>query len=236
MILEKATADTEQARLERLARAHDRAHTGLQHLVENTTRRLQAIEAELPAADAAAARTRSSRGEAFTFTVDTHPAHAIPARTEAAEALAALITGRRSAAAARLGDRDIDLGRVADLAGHTVHAAYRPVLWNPGAQGQYVFTFGPDVPPSVAVTTPASPQAITVGLIRRLENAAADQIPARPGELRREHAERSAELAKARDRLGQPFETRRPAHRRPRQHRPHRRRRGRPLRAGPRCV
>ena len=207
LILEKATADAERTRLERLARAHDRAQSALVSLIGRTQSRLAVIQTELPAADTAASRTQDTRGEAFTMTLRADPVHTVRTRTEAAESLRAVIGARHATAGrSRHDQRDIDLGHVADLAGHTVHAAHRPALWDRTDPGQFVFTFGPAVPSTVAVLVPAHTEAITVGLIRRLENTATDQIPARPPGLRREHRERSIELAKARDRVGHPFQ------------------------------
>src|SRR6476620_4329466 len=73
LVLDKATADAELARLVRLRRAHQRNLTAIAHRVQQAEAQITRCDADLAALDAAAARTTSTRGDAFRAVVNSTP-------------------------------------------------------------------------------------------------------------------------------------------------------------------
>jgi len=68
-ILDKARADTDVARLERLERAHNAAGHHLTHTIDTADRLLPQLVGELQQVDAAIPRALDTRGDAFTLTL-----------------------------------------------------------------------------------------------------------------------------------------------------------------------
>ncbi len=204
LLLDKATADAERTRLERLARAHDRAQATLRSMIATTRGRIDAIDDALPAAAAAASRTRDTRGEAFTITIHTDPPRQTRSRTDACTLLNQVVGSRLTAAGTQIHHPDgVSLGHIADLAGHTVHARYQPPSWATDRLALFHFTFGPGIPDTTSVTLPAD--TIGKGAVRRLENVARDMITGCPERLRGDRERLATELVHAESRVGQPF-------------------------------
>jgi N12 class adenine-specific DNA methylase len=73
LLMDKAEADAELTRLQRAERAHHRNHDALRHKVASTDKRIHALTALVSDIDAAIARRRDTRGDAFTMTIDRIP-------------------------------------------------------------------------------------------------------------------------------------------------------------------
>lgn len=190
-ILDKARADADIARLERLERAHGRNRHTLHSTAERVEQRLPALHRDLQLVSAAAGTAVDTRGDAFTITV---AGQRLTNRPDAAAALRDTLLARplaSSTAAAATSP-------VAQLAGLTVLAT---ALRYPEPHLRLELA---DVPRTgIVVDLSELAAAKPVGLISRLENRAANLDNTRTeinGEFERLTSERdraSTELARA---------------------------------------
>ena len=120
LVLQKATADADLARLERLSRAHHRNLSAVTVRVHHADAQVAAADTDLPLIRQGMDRTIDTRGDAFTATINGAP---FADRSHAAAAVRDWLTStvRRYGA-----DRERDLGTVANLGGHQVTATEVP--------------------------------------------------------------------------------------------------------------
>ena len=192
LILDKARADADHARLSRLHRAWQRNQQTLRHTLADATDQADDYAQRANAVADAIARCREIRGDAFHMTVDGHTADARPV---AAELIARWATINQHVAAIR----PLPLGQ---LAGLDLDARVRHDPTN----GQRTLTIAlrnvsaaaPAELPLNAVTQDASP------LIRQLEHRVRD-LPALAQRLTTRRQDALSEAAAARHALTQPF-------------------------------
>lgn len=196
LILAKANADADLAKLERLARAHDRNQQMLRQTVAGAGRTIAALEAEMPAVTAAVAATVPTRGEAFTMRVT--GAGTVTSRPDAAEAARAWIRGQL-----RYGTYDVvPLGTLGELGGHQIIARQRRHL----GTGRVLVDLHPAGLPRLRVTLDEEAlRATGHGIVTRLENALHTDLPALPARLTAELDKARRDQAKALDGIGVPF-------------------------------
>lgn len=117
LLLDKAQADADVARLSRLHRAWERNQFALRSTVATSSDLVARLDQELPAVHAGIARTVSTRAEAFTMSIDTA---AYRERTAAAAALATWV--REHTRGVSWWQNRTPLGPVGVLGGHTIEA------------------------------------------------------------------------------------------------------------------
>ncbi len=195
-ILDKARADTELARLERLERAHNRNGHTLTQTIRAADRLLPQLARELEQIDAALGHVTDTRGENFSMTVS---GRRYTSRTDAAAAL------RDTLAALPLPDGTIDAGSsepvpVGTVGGLTIQAAtqrYPQLRLHLSLSG---------VPRSgTAVEYGELRSDRPVGLVSRLEHRAA-ALPATRDDLTRDAAKHTSERDRASTALLTPFQ------------------------------
>jgi hypothetical protein len=197
LVLEKATADAELARLERLSRAHQRNLTAVAHRAQQAEAQITRCDADLAALEAAAARTVSTRGDDFRAVVNGTPT---TDRTRAAGLLADWATSSLAAAGAVV-TREHPHGVIAHLGGHAITATELP-----HARGQRPdVLFGlKDVPRTGWQVATAALTEMSSGVLRQMENHTA-AVPDLPPRVRQERATAEQDAADARSVLDRPF-------------------------------
>ncbi|MER7433753.1 SNF2-related protein [Pseudonocardia alni] len=194
-VMEKAKADSDVNRLERLERAHYRNNDHLQRTVRSAERAGEEITDELRQVDAAVARRTTTRGEAFRAEVWGHP---YTSRSDAGRALQDLL--RPALTRANRYSAPTDARPVVEIGGHTVTAAVRPAGDDIVAELTLV-----DVPRGTfTIERSQFLDGDPTGLMQRLENklGGLDKLAETLHEQRR-LAAREAEQARAG--LDQPF-------------------------------
>lgn len=121
LVLEKAVADQELARLSRLDRAYNRNMVAVAHTKRGEQSAADAASQDLPLIQAAAARTLETTADAFKATID---GKSVDNRGDAAEALRAW-AGRHGHRLMNLYGYD-ELGTIATLGGHELRARLMP--------------------------------------------------------------------------------------------------------------
>ncbi len=159
LLIDKAEADAELARLHRAERAHHRNQDGLRHAVTRHQRSITSLTTLAAQIDTAITRRHDTRGDKFTMTIDGHPHHA---RTDAGHHLTRLLTDEAAALKAHP-SRDLQPGH---LAGFTLTARISRQL------GPVNITLELDGAPGTSITIPAQdlPGTDHAGLIGRLEH------------------------------------------------------------------
>ena len=196
MILEKAAAETELTRLERLSRAHQRGHAILTHTIDSQTVVLRRTEDDLPHLTTAADTARSTAGDAFLATIG---GITYTDRSAAADQLRRHLL--HSIQAMPRPQQGTDLGAVADLGGHTVIAALP--------------AHRPEQPSTVTLALRAVPRTDSaieaedlskdgIGLIRHLERKVAT-LPTLIADVAGERDRAGTAIAEAQEQLGKPF-------------------------------
>ena len=185
LILEKAQADKEVGRLERLARAHQNSLSSLSWTVETTSQRIGRADRDEPLLLQAIARTAPTKGDAFQMCVGRA---STDERAEAGQWLARYLVDRFP----RRGERhDEDLGIIARAGGHAITAhTVPPLITEPG-----IMLALADVPRSGWMIT-AKDTDSGLGLVRQIENHIA-ALPALLDQLRndRDQAQRESDAA-----------------------------------------
>ncbi len=193
-LLQRAQAESELARLERLERAWRRNKDTLARNIDQAERRIPRLENTIVEIAAAIARRQPTSGKAFRMTVD---GRTFDSRPDAGTRLQAAIA-RELAARGPSGQRYA--GDVASLGGFSVTLTIRPTDFGPE-----VYLDLADVPDgSVRLDQRDLQQTSPVGLVTRLENrlTGLEQLQDRTqADLDRARSE----LDRARDALGQPF-------------------------------
>ncbi len=191
-ILDKARADTDAARLERLERAHHRTRTTLHATVERSEQRLPVLDRELAQLDRADAARRDTRGELFTMTV---AGQRFTARPDAASALRNTLLALPPAT----GGNPSAPVPVGQLAGLTVLAT---ALRHPEPHLRLEFA---DTPRTGTNLEPAELVAHRpLGLISRLEHRAGS-LPTIRADIERERDRLLSERDRAGTELTRPF-------------------------------
>ncbi|RIJ78008.1 helicase [Nakamurella silvestris] len=194
LILEKANAETDVARLERLARAHQRNVSSVSYRARSADHTITAAERDEPALQAAIEKMTDTTGDRFAMTVGRNR---YDNRVDAAEQLNLLLRSglRRDL---RSGQEDT-YGVIAQVGGHQVMATQVAV---PRAYPDIRFELV-DVPRSTwHVTTELLSSSI--GLVRQIEN----RVAGLPDTLAKVQDERTAAIREgeqARLAMGKPF-------------------------------
>ncbi len=196
LILERANAQADLTRLERLRRAHLRQADNLRQRRAFHAAQIDDLDQERHHLSAALARTIPI-GENFTMIVE---GVRVTKRTDAADAIATWATQHLPGNTYR----SSDMGTLGEIAGHTIDAVYQPAGTYLGQRAQIRLTLR-DVPRSetrVSVDSITDPQGI--GVVRMLENRVA-AIRADIAETERRQEEAASELHAAEAALGAPF-------------------------------
>jgi hypothetical protein len=195
LLMEKAEADAELTRLERAERAWNRNLDTLAHKVATSNEQAHSLEATAAEIDAAIARRRDTRGDAFTMTVGTR-AHS--RRQDAGEHLKSLIA-EQDQALTRSGHR-----RLAEPLGEL--GGFPVLVTTEHALGTAVVTVQLDGAPGTEIRmTPAEIAVADPGkLIVRLEGRLT-ALEALKAKTLAEASRLTAEAGHARDDLARPF-------------------------------
>lgn len=196
LVLEKAEADNDLARLERLERAHGRNQSAIRVRIDRANEQLTAAETHLPQLEEAVAQSVSTKGDAFHATI---AGNTYTDRTEAAAALRAWSASHVPPTGARAGAHQ--LGTLADLGGHTITGRVEP-----GSLGQpaHVLLSLDGVPRTESHTSLETMHADGLGLIRHLENKVAD-LPKTIDRTQTEREHATKELDQAHEAVAKPF-------------------------------
>ena len=173
LIIEKAQASNEVAKLERLERAHHRNRLALERTLATANEGLDRAQAHLPALEAAAAKIVPTTGDAFTATLP--DGVGTTSRTEAGEHLHAWITSKSTtiiSAGRSTSFDDVPLGAAAQLGGHTITAAAVPRTLT--RDGHPTVRFAVDGAPRTSWTVQLADIQPGPGLVRQFENHVAD--------------------------------------------------------------
>jgi hypothetical protein len=195
LLMEKAEADAELTRLERAERAWNRNLDALTHKVTTSNEQVRALEATAAQVDAAIARRRDTRGDAFTMTVG---ATRHTRRADAGEHLKTLIA-EQDQALTRSGHKRLAVP-LGELGGFPVLATTEHAL------GSAIVTLQLDGAPGTEIRmTPAEVAAADPGkLIVRMEGRLTGLEALRAKTLA-EISRLTAEADHARDDLAKPF-------------------------------
>jgi len=203
LVLERAHAQSELARLERLSRSHTRAQDMLARVVESNTRKVARIDAQLPELRAAAARVTSTKGDAFHAVI---AGHAVTTRADAAEVL----RGWGRTHQVRIGSwrspsQDLPLGRLATLGGLTVEAIIGPrPAWDTPSDVLLRLEDAPGMPPMVVSLADLLGGESCRGLVTRMEHYVAS-VDKQITRLETQRQDLMNERGDAQARLGEPF-------------------------------
>ena len=196
LLLQKATADQELAKLENLVRAHQRDQTYRRGEVARMTATITVLEANIPLVQHAAARSVSTHGDQFTATTrdGQHTA-----RTEAAASLAQHTSD--TAMRARPGEGEAVAPAATTIGGHEFDIHIRSALGSTTAR--YVMN---DLPDHIEVALPVSEATSPTGYgtITRLENAVAS-LPGLADQMSNRRARLISERDQASSGIGAPF-------------------------------
>lgn len=194
MVMEKAKADNDLARLERLQRAFNRSASSLHQQIETRNDTVSRISDQIPLLEAAIEKTTSTQGDAFTMRIGQH---VTSERSQAAELLANW-TRRHVSTYASVGR---DLGTVAELGGHQINA--RVVPGTLGVLPAVAFTVA-DVPRSSITIDVADLHAAGTGPILKLEHRI-QGLPKIVDDLREQRAAETQAIDECRAALQRPF-------------------------------
>jgi hypothetical protein len=193
LLLDKAKADAELTRLDRLERSHTTGLSRLRHSIENHHTTLDRVRAEASVLTAAIAARRDTRGEKFAMTVD---GLRFTERADAGHALRAWL----QAGLNRPGPSSLTLPAVVSLGGHTFDATLRRDRTYTGYELSVT-----GIPAAVATgTATALAEAGLTSLPIRLENVLTrlDRLLA---EAHTTITASEQEIARAETQLQQPF-------------------------------
>ncbi|HEY5116330.1 MAG TPA: hypothetical protein VIJ00_12470, partial [Nakamurella sp.] len=197
LVLDKATADADLARLERLSRAHHRNLSAVSRRVQQADWQIDKCDTDLAALQTAAARTVSTRGTDF---------HAVVAgtstadRTDAADLLRDWATTNLAPAGATI-TREHPHGVITHLGGHDITATELPTARGLRPDVRLCLA---DVPRSQWQVASTALVEMSSGVLRQMENHAA-AVPDLAPRVRRERAAAEQDAADARAVLHRPF-------------------------------
>ncbi|NCD20551.1 MAG: helicase, partial [Actinobacteria bacterium] len=203
LVLERAHAQSELARLERLSRSHTRAQDMLARVVESNTRKVARIDAQLPELRAVAARVTPTKGYAFHAVID---GQSVSTRADAADVL----RGWGRTHQVRIGSwrspsQDLPLGHFATLGGLQVEAIIGPrPAWDTPSDVLLRLDDAPGMPPMVVSLADLMGGESCRGLVTRLEHYVAS-VDKQITRLETQREELVNERGDAQARLGEPF-------------------------------
>ena len=196
LLLEKAKADQELAKLERLQRAWQRNNESLLWRVASGRKELETAQHQIPRLQAAVERTRVP--EDFQIRID---GYTWDSRADAADALRAWALRNASIAPPRTGERD--LGIIGSLNGHDLrviqHQAYAVEIGMSQVEVRIE-----DAPTQGVLVSRNSFTSSGIGTIQRLENRIA-KLPDLVVEAQSRAAEAERTIADAEANMGAPF-------------------------------
>lgn len=193
LVLEKAQADKEVERLERLAKAHAHGQRALDWKLQRAQAVRDQAEVDEPVLAAAVAQSVPTRGDAFRADLGRH---STTDRAEAAQHLAQLTTGATRGYGLHQPE---DHGVIIRLGGHDITARHEPTTRNAPA-----WTFAIQNAPRTSITIPAADIGDARGLLTRLENRVA-ALPTILADVHNQRAGAAQDVEQARAQLGQPF-------------------------------
>lgn len=196
LVLEKAVADQELARLSRLDRAYNRNVVAVAHTKRGEQSAADAAAGDLPLIQAAAARTIDTTADAFKATIDgkTHDN-----RGDAAEALRAWV-GKHGHRLMNLYGYD-ELGTIATLGGHELRARLMPARDLDQATVEVRIE---GVPRAITQIARRSLLSADLGTIRQLENRVSS-LPKLAADVEGRRQEALAHVEQAEKALAEPF-------------------------------
>ncbi len=197
LILEKATADAELVRLQRLQRAHRRGQNALAYRHSTAQRRVQWCEQNAASLRRAIAVCRDTHGDAFEMTID---GVRVRDRTAAASLIRRWVADKaaRESAVRR---EDSPQGEVGELGGLRIDATFV----TPVASYQRAASFGfREVPVHRAMLRLDEFAENAGSIVRQLERRIRD-LPTIVKEVDEECEEATREIARAEHGMGQPF-------------------------------
>ena len=199
LVLDKAHADTELVRLDRLSRAYNRNQVMLARTAGAADQRVATGRADLPLIEGAVAQMRETRGDAFTMTLG---AVRVTSRADAAASVRAwALENETRIAVHRDPSNARPLGTLGTLGGQTILAAVEPRRY--GSDPAIALTVQ-GVPRTELRLTLASATADGVGTIRQIENHVAG-LPRLASRVREQISGAEREAEQARVGLARPF-------------------------------
>ncbi|HEY8718614.1 helicase-related protein, partial [Pengzhenrongella sp.] len=199
LVLDKAHADTEVVRLDRLSRAYNRNQVMLGRTVVVADRHAVAGREDLPLIEAAVAQMCDTQGDAFSMT---RGGVRVTSRADAAESVRSWALENQSRVAFHRDPRDArPLGVLGTLGGQTFLAAAAPRKY--GAEPSVILSIE-GVPHTDLQITLAGAAAGNVGTIRQMENSVVG-LPRLAERARTQIDVAEREAAQARDGLARPF-------------------------------
>ncbi|MCD5342782.1 helicase [Arthrobacter sp. AK04] len=196
LVLEKAVADQELARLSRLDRAYNRNMVAVAHTKRGEQSVADAATADLPLIQAAAARTTDTTADAFRATID---GKAVETRGDAAEALRAW-AGKHGHRLMNLYGYD-ELGTVATLGGHELRAKLVPAR---GLDNATIEVRIEGVPRATTQIARRSLLSADIGTIRQLENRVSS-LPRLAADVEARRQDALSRVEQAEKALAEPF-------------------------------
>jgi N12 class adenine-specific DNA methylase/SAM-dependent methyltransferase len=190
---EKAELDQEYKKLTRLQAGHTRTQQAARLRITDIENQLPKQRQEIDRAEQAAARHATTRGAAFSMTVQ---GTMVTKRTTAAEVLTAALRHEFAATARTRDGRDIT---IATLGGFTITAQLRPL-----SQGSTIHLVFAEAGTYTGLPLDHRELPEGYGLITRLENLL-DAIPQRPALMRSLLADSEDTLAQARQQVEAPL-------------------------------
>jgi N12 class adenine-specific DNA methylase len=199
LVLDKAHADNEVVRLDRLSRAYNRNQVMLGRTADAADQRVATGRADLPFIQGAVAQMRETRGEAFTMT---RGGVRVTSRVDAAESIRTWAQENQTRIASHYDPSSArPLGALGALGGQTILAAVEPRRY--GNDPAIVLTVQ-GVPRTELRLTLASVTADGVGTIRQIENHVAG-LPQLAARVREQISVAEREAEQARIGLARPF-------------------------------
>ncbi|WP_459645160.1 helicase-related protein [Kineococcus sp. NUM-3379] len=197
LVMEKASADAELTKFERLLRAHGRNEAALRRTITIAEDVVHAAGPDLPRLLAAETARTSTTGDAFQ--VELLGKH-YDSRTDAAAALRTWVKEHEVDIISRGRWQRYELGEVASLGGHVITAAAVPWM---GREGRCQFQLR-GVPRIGTTVDMDGLLAEGIGTVRRLENLV-QEIPAAITRVEHERDRALADIDQARLALSRPF-------------------------------
>jgi hypothetical protein len=196
LVLEKAVADQELARLSRLDRAYNRNMVAVAHTKRGEQSAADAVTADLPLIQAAAARTIDTTADAFKATIDGKD---VDNRGDAAEALRAW-AGKHGHRLMNLYGYD-ELGTIATLGGHELRAKLVPARGLDNATIEVRIEGAPRATTQIARRSLLSAD---IGTVRQLENRVSS-LPKLAADVEARRQEALSRVEQAEKALAEPF-------------------------------
>ncbi len=196
LVLEKAVADQELAKLSRLDRAYNRNLVAVSHTKRGEQNALDAADADLPLIRQAIERMQPTAGDAFKIQID---GKTLDNRSDAAEALQAW-AGRNSHRLVKLYGYD-ELGVIANVGGHELRAKLMPAV---DLDRATIEVRVDGVPRATTQIGRRSILSSAVGTIRQLENRISS-LPKLAADVEERRTEALTRIEQADKALAEPF-------------------------------